>query len=265
MSDADQSDQPAVVVERDGGVAWLALNRPATGNAFDRDLLQSLLAHVELLAAEHATRVVVLSGRGDAFCSGANLQELRDMDASQGAAWTLLGHRLTDAIAAVPQPTIAVLNGIAAGCGFELALACDLRLMAEGALVGQADTGLGLMPGWGGPYRLARMVGPSVAKELIFTGRMVDAATALRLGLVNAIYPSARLWEEAQSLALSLATRSPVALQATKQAIDLGLGLNALEAQQAEVELFQRAFTGADRTEGLSASLEHRPPRFTGM
>jgi enoyl-CoA hydratase len=249
----------------DGSVVWLTINRPEARNALDPATVHALLAHVESLAADHTVRVVVFTGSGDrAFCAGADIKAMQGMDLAAGVAWSRLGHRLMDAVAALPQPTIAAVNGVAAGGGCELALACDLRLVADGARLGQPEVLLGVIPGWGGTQRLPRLIGPGIAKELILTGRLVDAQEALRLGLANAVYPAAHLPAEAQALADRLAAQAPVALAAAKEAIDSGADVDLSQANQIEIAAFERTFASADRAEGMAAFVGKRPPRFTG-
>ena len=256
---------PAVLVRHQAHVAWLMINRPEARNELDPPTLHALLAAVEMLAADHATRVLVFTGAGDrAFCAGADIKAMRAMDAGGGAAWTRLGHRLMDAVAALPQPTIAAINGVAAGGGSELALACDLRLMAESARLGQPEVLLGVIPGWGGTQRLTRLIGCGAAKELLYTGRLVDAAEALERGLVHAVHPDGRLLAAAQALALRLAAQAPLALAAIKQAVDVGADKDLAQANQVEMALFERVFASADREEGMAAFVEKRPPRFMG-
>jgi enoyl-CoA hydratase len=223
MSAAAKRGAPPVVVRRAGQVAWLTISRLETCSTLDLAALQALLADVETLAAEHDVRAIVFTGAGArAFCAGADVTALQRMDSAEWAAWARLGHRLMDAVAALPQPTIAAINGVAAGGGCELALACDLRLMAASARIGPPEAALGIMPGWGGTQRLPRLIGLGAAKELLYTGRLVDAAEALQRGLVNAILPDDRLLADAQALAERLAGQAPLALAAIKQAIDSG-------------------------------------------
>ncbi|MDQ3702582.1 MAG: enoyl-CoA hydratase-related protein [Chloroflexota bacterium] len=265
MASAHDNNAPPVQVRHEARVAWLTINRPQARNALDPPTVHALLAAVETLAADHDTRVLVFTGAGDrAFCAGADIKAMRGMDVAAGAAWTRLGHRLMDAVAAVPQPTIAALNGVAAGGGCELALACDLRLMAEGARIGQPEVLLGVIPGWGGTQRLARLVGPGVAKELLYTGRLLEAPEALSCGIVHAVHPESRLLAEAQEMAERLAAQAPLALAAIKQAVDAGADADLAQANQIEIALFDRVFASTDREEGMMAFVDRRPPRFTG-
>ena len=172
------SDQPPVLLQRDGPVVRLTINRPSADNRLDNATTRALLAHVETLAADHRTRAVILTAAGETFSAGADLSVLQDGAADAVGTWLRWGHRLTDAIAALPQPTLTAINGLAAGAGFELALATDLRLLARDARIGLPQVRQGMIPAWGGTQRLARLVGPGIAKELIYTGRLVRAEEA---------------------------------------------------------------------------------------
>ena len=179
------SDQPPVLLQRDGPVVRLIINRPSADNRLDNATTRTLLAHVETLAADHGIRAVILTGAGETFSAGADLSALENGAAEAVGTWLRWGQRLTDAIAALPQPTLAAINGPAIGAGCELALATDLRLLAREAHVGLPQVRQGMIPAWGGTQRLARLVGPGIARELIYTGRLVGAEEALRRGLVT--------------------------------------------------------------------------------
>jgi enoyl-CoA hydratase len=253
------------VERRDGGVVVVTIDRPEALNALNREALSELRDRLRGLAVDTDVRVLVLTGAGDrAFAAGADIKEMSDMTVLEGHAWGTLGHECTRLLESMPKPTIAAVNGFALGGGCELALACDIRYASEQAKFGQPEINLAVIPGWGGTQRLARAVGPSLAKDLILTGRTIDAAEALRIGLVSAVYPPDELMEKALTAAAALAEKSPVALSAAKDAAnralqgDLGSGLSY------EAILFAALFATEDQKEGMAAFVEKRAPRFQG-
>jgi enoyl-CoA hydratase len=207
----------------------------------------------------------VLTGAGErAFAAGADIKQMTHMGVLESHAWGMLGHECGRLLESMPKPTIAAVNGLALGGGCELALACDLRYAAENASFGQPEINLAVIPGWGGTQRLARAVGAGLAKDLILTGRTVDAAEALRIGLVSAVYPAGELLDRVLETASALAKKSPVALSAAKDAAnralqgDLGSGLSY------EAILFSALFATEDQKEGMMAFSEKREPDFKG-
>ena len=255
----------AVDVERAEGIATVTMNRPDALNAFDTTQLERLLNALRELRADRAVRCVVLTGAGDrAFAAGADIREMAELSPLAGLAFGRLGHAVTAAVEGLPQPTIAAVNGYALGGGCELALACDIRLAAENAQFAQPEAGLGIPPGWGGTQRLPRLVGPGLAAELIFTGRRVAADEALRIGLVNAVYPADQLLPEATKLARRIAANSPRAVAAAKQLMALAFAGDPGAGLAAELTLFGQSFGSADQREGMRAFVEKRSPVFTG-
>ena len=238
------SEQPPVLLQRDGPVVRLTINRPSAGNRLDNATTRALLAHVETLAADHGTRAVILTAAGETFSAGADLSALQDGAADAVGTWLRWGHRLTDAIAALPQPTLTAINGLAAGAGFELALATDLRLLARDARIGLPQVRQGMIPAWGGTQRLARLVGPGIAKELIYTGRLVGSEEARRRGLVNAVHPGHELPAAALALARQLAALPPGAIAGAKEAISSGLDRDHATGNQIEMAVFERLSGG---------------------
>jgi enoyl-CoA hydratase len=214
---------------------------------------------------DRGARVVVLTGAGDrAFAAGADIKEMADMTVLEAHAWGSLGHECCRLLESMPKPTLAAVNGFALGGGCELALACDLRYASETAKFGQPEINLAVIPGWGGTQRLARAIGPALAKDMILTGRSIDARDALRLGLVSGVYPAGELLERVLETAAGLAKKSSVALSAAKDATnralqgDLGAGLSY------EAILFAALFATEDQKEGMSAFAEKREPNFKG-
>jgi enoyl-CoA hydratase len=250
-----------IAVERDGGVAIVTIDRREALNALDPPTLTELRDRLAEQAEDAEARAVVLTGAGDrAFVAGADIKAMAAMDIEQAQAWGALGHETATLLETMPKPTIAAVNGFALGGGCELALACDVRYASAAARLGQPEVTIGIIPGWGGTQRLPRAVGIGRAKELIMTGRLVDAEEALRIGLVNAVFPPEELLVKSLELARELAAKSPLVLAAAKQAMnrtlygDLG----------AEAEAFAGLFGSDDQREGMAAFIEKRPPEFTG-
>jgi 2-(1,2-epoxy-1,2-dihydrophenyl)acetyl-CoA isomerase len=257
---------PSLLVDRDGAVAVLTLNRPAAMNALDDELVRALSSALERAADDPAVRAVVLQGAGGSFCSGADLKEaLAELDGGG-----TLGARLVPfqasvrAIARAPKPVIAAVDGAAVGFGADLALACDLRLLSERAYLQEKFVGIGLMPDGGGTFHLSRLVGPGRALELMLTGDKVDAARALDLGLANRVVPPAELSREATALARRLAEGPPLALAAIKQAARDAMAGTLDEALAREADGQGRLLASADLREGIAAWTERRPPKFQG-
>ncbi|MEA2524784.1 MAG: enoyl-CoA hydratase [Thermomicrobiales bacterium] len=255
----------AVDVEREGSVAIVTMNRPEALNAFNSDQLNAMLDTFRSLRTDRDVRCVVLTGAGErAFAAGADIKEMVDKSPEDGLAFGRLGHAAVNAIEGLPQPVIAAVNGFAIGGGSEVALACDIRLASENAVFAQPEVGLGIPPGWGATQRLTRLVGPGIAAELILTGRRVKANEALRIGLVNAVYPLDQLLPEAIKLAQLIATNSPRAVMGAKRLMQLAFNGQIASGLETEVRLFGESFGTADQREGMGAFVEKRTPVFTG-
>jgi enoyl-CoA hydratase len=243
-------------VERDSGVGVVTIDREQALNALDLATLTELRDRLSELAEDDSTRAVVLTGAGEkAFAAGADIKYMSGLDVEQARAWGALGHETTALLETMPKPTIAAINGLALGGGCELALACDLRYAAARAKLGQPEINLAIVPGWGGTQRLARVCGVGVAKDLIYTGRTVNAEEALRIGLVHEIADP--VLERAMEVAHALTEKSGGALALAKRLINMAPG--ALEAEARE---FGALFESADAKEGLTAFVEKRPPSF---
>jgi enoyl-CoA hydratase len=250
-----------VRVDRDGAVTILTLDRPDAMNALNVETLSSL--RDELRGLGDDVRVVVLTGAGDrAFAAGADIKYMSGLHVTAAKEWGALGHETTGLLETMPRPTIAAINGFALGGGCELALACDVRYASAKAKLGQPEINLGIIPGWGGTQRLARVCGIGVAKELILTGRTVDAVEALRFGLVNAVHDP--VLDKALETAQLLASKSPIALAAAKAAINRALAGDAQWNLAAEADDFGDLFSSEDAKEGLAAFAEKRDPNFVG-
>jgi len=254
-----------VVVERsDGGVVRVTLSRPEAKNALSRALNLDLLRLAEELGDDPAVRAVLLTGAGDAFSAGADLKERRGIAAADSGPFIDAISGAIRAWAEMPKPTIALINGAAFGGGLELALACDFRLASEAAVMGLSEVRLGIIPGAGGTQRLTRLLGVARAKELVMTGRRIDAARALAVGLVSRVVPPGELDRAGQELADELAACAPLSLVMAKWAIDEGSHLPMAEALALERRCYDVTLMSEDRNEGLRAFAEKRPPRFTG-
>jgi enoyl-CoA hydratase len=258
-------DTPLVLVTRDEDIVTWTLQRPAALNAFNRPLLEALLAAVESAHADRTIRCAVVTGSGSkAFSAGADLKERRGMTLDETRDFVRLISRTFDAVARSPFPTIAAVNGVAFGGGLELALACDLRVVADTATLGLTEVSVGIMPGAGGTQRLPRLVGPACAKELILAARRIDAAQALELGIANRVAPAATVLEAAMGLAREIAANAPLAVRQSKYAIEVGLDAGLAAGLDIEQKAYEPLLETRDRLEGLAAFAEKRPPRYTG-
>lgn len=258
-------------VEHRGAAAWVTLRRPEAANALSRKLVAELRAVAARLHRETQpgarvppVRAVVITGVGNAFCAGADLKERLAMSRDETRTFLDELGAAVDAVAALPAPVIAAVNGAAFGGGLELALACDLRVAADGVSVGLVETRLGIIPGAGGTQRLARLIGTSRAKELIFTGRRIDAATAKAMGLVTDVVPGAELVAAVDRLVDEIAGAGPLAVAEAKAAIDGGVALGLAEGLAHERRCYEAVLASADRDEGLRAFAEKRAPVFRG-
>jgi enoyl-CoA hydratase len=252
-----------ILTEHEGAVAIVAVDRPEAMNALDQATLAELRDALLVLRDDPEVRAVVLTGAGGrAFVAGADIKAMSAMSVSQAKAWGGLGHETALLLETMPKPTIAAVDGFALGGGCELALACDLRFASPRSKLGQPEINLGIIPGWGGTQRLARVCGLGFAKELILTGRLVDADEALQRGLVNGIHDP--VLEKATEVARTLAGKGPLALRAAKDALNDALQGDHQANLQAEAERFGDLFASDDAKEGLSAFVEKREARFTG-
>jgi enoyl-CoA hydratase len=232
-------------------------------NALDRPTLGELRDRLVELGDDPGAHAVVLTGSGEkAFVAGADIKYMSGLGTEEATEWGALGHRCGQLLETIPKPSIAAINGFALGGGCELALACDLRYASSSAKLGQPEINLGIIPGWGGTQRLARVCGLGVAKELILTGRLVDADEALRIGLLNGIGDP--VLDKALEVARLLASKGPLALAAAKRALNHALQGDHVENLQREADEFGALFASEDAHEGMTAFAEKREPRFVG-
>ncbi len=263
----DVPDQPELVSVRreDGGLVWLTIERPDVMNCLSFPTLKRLRTLCAELREDLSIRCVLITGAGDkAFCAGADLKERKTMPPARVPDFVRNIRRTMDDVEALPQPTIAVVNGFAFGGGTELLLACDLRVAAAHAQFGLTETTLAIIPGAGGTQRLPRLVGRSRAKDLILTGRKLDAVEAERIGLVNRIAPTGKLAETAVELARTIAANGPVAVRAAKAAIDSGCEEPLTKGLEIEARCYERVLPTQDRLEALAAFAEKRKPSYQG-
>jgi enoyl-CoA hydratase len=254
-----------IVFQVDQGIATITFNRPQSLNALNRALLAEFSQALDAIAADEAVRVLILTGAGEkAFVAGADISELATYSALQAKNFSRAGHAVIAKLQELPIAVIAAVNGFALGGGSEIALACDFIYAAETATFGLPEINLGLIPGFGGTQRLPRLIGANRAKELIFTGRMVPAAEAVQIGLVNRLFPAAALMEETLKTAKAVAAKGRVALRAAKQAINRGLNVDLVTGCQIEVDAFALALASPDAKEGTAAFLEKRKAVFKG-
>ena len=258
------SYETITVEKRDSAVAVLTINRPDKLNALNKQVHTEGVAALDELKRDDSIRVLVITGAGEkSFIAGADISEFAGQTP---VTQRNLFHEKTffNSIDSFPKPTIAMVNGFCLGGGNELALACDLRVCSENAKFSQPEINLGIMPGGGGTQRLTRLIGEGRAMEIMLTGDMIDAETALKFGLVNYVYSSAELEAKTMELAEKIATKAPIALQLCKEAVKFASRSNLDEGLRREVDLFAICFSTEDKQEGVSAFLEKRKPNFKG-
>jgi len=269
MSEASQTAPAAVLIEtRNEAVVTLAMNRPERMNALNNELATALNEALRRLTADLSVNVVVLTGTGRAFCAGGDLGAIgagrAKGDASELAPLLRSGMQAVLRMRTMPQPVIAAVNGAAAGAGMNLALAADIRVAAETAVFGQNFAKVGLYPDYGGTYFLPQLVGPSIAAEMFYTGDMIDAKTAMQLGIVNHVVPGDALQGEVQKLAQKIANGPQVAIREVKRTVFARDEKAMTDALEREVEAQLKCFHSQDCAEGIRAFLEKRPPKFQG-
>ena len=248
-----------ILLEKKGLYAVATINRPKALNALNSEVLADLNELVDTVNADEEIRALVLTGAGEkSFVAGADIGEMSTLTKAEGEAFGKKGNDVFRKLETMPIPTIAAINGFALGGGCELSMSCDIRICADTAVFGQPEVGLGITPGFGGTQRLARLVSPGMAKQLIYTARNIKADEALRIGLVNAVYPAEELMAAAEKMAETIAKNAPIAVRACKKAINEGLELGMDDAIVLEEKLFGSCFETADQVEGMSAFLEKR-------
>jgi enoyl-CoA hydratase len=254
-----------VLLSEHEGIAVVTINRPDKLNALNEEVIARLTTTFESCRDSASIRAVILTGAGEkAFVAGADIAVLATLDSRSAKETAQRGQRLTLLMESIGKPVIAAMNGYAFGGGLELAMACTIRLAAEGAKMGQPEVKLGLLAGYGGTQRLPRLVGKGRALELLLTGEPIDAAEAWRIGLVNRVVKRESLLDEAKAFAKKILAAGPAAVRLTIDAVNGGLDRSLAEGLSLEADVFGQVATTSDMKEGTAAFLEKRSPRFTG-
>lgn len=246
-------------------IGILTINRPNVLNALNWDTLGELRVFLEDMLPNEELKALIVTGAGEkAFVAGADIAQMNEMKERDFQDYVDYAHRVYELIENGSCPSIAAINGYALGGGCELALACDIRIASEKARLGFPEVKLGIFPGWGGTQRITRILGLGKTKELVFTGEMIDAEEALRIGLVERVVPHGEVLKEAKELAGAIAKRGPIAVRMSKTAINAGSEMDLQKALLLEKTLVSLCFDSQDRVEGMKAFLEKREPAFTG-
>jgi enoyl-CoA hydratase len=254
-----------LLFERDGAVAIVTFNRPKVLNALNAATMRDLESALDALASDAEVKAIVLTGTGEkAFVAGADINELAVLTPAQGKEHARLGQRILDRIEQLGKPVIAAINGFALGGGCELALACTMRIAADTARLGQPEINLGIIPGYGGSQRLPRLVGKGRALEILLTGDMIPAQRAYEIGLVNQVVPAAALMTAARTMAMTLASKAPLATRYIIEAVNQGLEMPLAQGQFLETALFGAIASTEDTKEGTTAFLEKRKAAWKG-
>lgn len=247
-----------VTYEVEGQVGILTINRPKALNALNSTVLNDLNEALDNVDTD-TVRCLILTGSGEkSFVAGADIGEMSTLTKAEAEAFGKKGNDVFRRLETFPVPVIAAINGFALGGGCEISMSCDIRICSENAVFGQPEVGLGITPGFGGTQRLARLIGPGMAKQMIYTGRNIKADEAFRIGLVNAVYPQEELMAAAKKMASGIAKNAPIAVRNCKKAINDGLEVNMDEAIVIEEKLFGDCFESYDQKEGMAAFLEKR-------
>jgi enoyl-CoA hydratase len=253
-----------IVLENEGSLCIMRINRPDVLNSLNRKLFGELIEAFDEIRRDGTTKVVILTGAGErAFVAGADIAEMKDLSSFEAREFARLAGKAMNRVEDLDRPVIAAINGVALGAGCELAMACDIRIASENAKLGQPEITLGIIPGSGGTQRLPRLIGPSKAKQLVFTGQVIDAQTALRIGLVDVVVPPDQLMSEARKIACAMVEKPRIALALAKKAMNQGLNVDLTTALNYEIECFAQCFGVEDQKERMNAFLEKRKAKFT--
>lgn len=252
-----------IILEYDGPIGILKFNRPEVLNALNRQVFSELISVLSKIEKEKLPKALILTGSGDkAFVAGTDITEMETLSSFEAREFALFARQAIDKIYGLDRPVIAAINGFALGGGCEVAMACDIRIASEKAKLGQPETTLAILPGSGGTQRLPRLIGLSKAKQLIFTGEIIDAKRALELGLVDLVVPHDQLMIEAKKMASTISNKSKICLALAKSAINRGWDMDLQTALDYEIECFSQCFATRDQKEGMRAFLEKRKPNF---
>ena len=251
-----------ITYEQEGQVGIVTINRPKALNALNSQVLEEIEAAFKAIDLD-AVRAVILTGAGEkSFVAGADIGEMSTLTKAEGEAFGKKGNDVFRMIETFPIPVIAAVNGFALGGGCEISMSCDIRICSENAVFGQPEVGLGITPGFGGTQRLARLVGPGMAKQMIYTARNIKADEAFRIGLVNAVYPQEELMAAAKKMAAGIAKNAPIAVRACKKAINDGLEADMDDAIVIEEKLFGSCFETEDQKYGMAFFLDKNKETF---
>ncbi|MDH5448376.1 MAG: enoyl-CoA hydratase-related protein [Candidatus Bathyarchaeota archaeon] len=254
-----------IIYEKSEGIATITLNRPEALNAWSKELAKEFLTALDDARKDENVKVVVITGAGEkAFSAGADIKAMKGMNALKARALSQMGYEVCNAIESIEKPVIAAINGYALGGGMEVSMACDFRIASEKARMGQTEINIGLIPGWGGTQRLTRLVGKAKAKELVYTGKIIDANTAFQYGLVGKVVPAEEFMMAVRQFAKELAGKAPVALKVAKSLIETGIDVDLKAALALEREGFGVVASSEDLQEGVSAFIEKRKPTWKG-
>lgn len=251
-----------LLFERRGNIGILSINRPDALNALNSQVLEELDKAVDMITEDENIHILIITGEGRAFVAGADIGEMKDMDMFEARRFADKGHKIFRKIELMEKPVIAAVNGFALGGGCELSMCCDIRIASEKAKFGQPEVGLGIIPGFAGTQRLARIVGMGRAKELIFTSEMIDAEKAYEIGLVNKIVSAEDLMKEAIDMAERIGSNGQIAVRFAKTAINKGMETDMETGMGIEKDLFGLCFATEDQREGMEAFLEKRKPNY---
>ncbi|WHZ32433.1 enoyl-CoA hydratase-related protein [Desemzia incerta] len=252
-----------LLLEKKNGIGRLTINRPKNLNALNKEVLEELTQVLKAIEKDEDIQVLIVTGAGEkAFVAGADIKEMKDKNAIEGRDFSTLGNAAFSQLENLRQPTIAAVNGFALGGGCELAMACDIRIGSVNAKFGQPEVGLGITPGFGGTQRLSRLVGLAKAKELIYTAKTINANEAMSIGLLNQLVEAADLTAEAEKMAQAIMKQSPLAVEASKKAINRGYEMDLVHGLEMEAEMFGALFATEDQKEGMTAFTEKRKAAF---
>lgn len=252
-----------VLYEQEGSVAYITINRPEALNALNAHVMKSLNSVIDLVSETESVRTVIITGSGNkSFVAGADIKEMLNMDSMAARKWGAFAQNVFNKIEKMPKVVIAAVNGYALGGGCELAMACDIRVASKNAKFGLPELGLGVIPGFAGTQRLPRLVGKGIAKEMMFTSKQVNADEAYRIGLVNSVVDGDELINYCNEMAKTIGTKSRVAVELCKAAVNEGMELDVDKAMAHEADLFGLCFSTEDQKEGMGAFAEKRKANF---
>ncbi len=251
-----------IIFAKKDGIGYVTMNREKALNALNTDVLTELKHVFTSIDQDDAVKIAIITGKGRAFIAGADIGQMAELSGSEGRDMTIQGQEVMESIENITKPVIAAINGFALGGGNELSMACDIRIASENAKFGQPEVNLGIIPGYGGTQRLPRLVGKGMAKKLIYSAEMIDAAEAYRIGLVDEVVPAEELMDAAEKLARTIMSKAPISIKMAKVAINNGMNCDLKTGVQFEAEAYTSTFVSEDRIEGMTAFLQKRKAEF---